>query len=154
VDEVLGAAMILRGCIFLVSIVASAILGVWVSDRQPARVLLNGDVIPNPIEQGGEMMIGFDAFQLKTRCRSISQRTVIDSSGIKTEYEIRPAVFDDLTIGFHHLMSRAPYVLPIAVAVGEARTYADILFYCNPLHELWPIRYRIPELKFMIVSKK
>jgi hypothetical protein len=142
----------IKWSLLIVAVLVNFVLGYWASQRQPPRVIVNSSVSPDSMKPGQEIRLTFDVVVTNVGCRGVIERRIVDSNGIVTVYEARRAVFDDLPIGTHKkVVSPTVRVLPLTIAAGPARTSADFQFYCNLLHELWPIRYRSPDVYFTII---
>ena len=145
--------MIVRSTIFVVLCVAAGILGVWASDRDPPYILQNGVVTPNPAVHGEPIYLESDVIVYRSGCRGQFQRTILDAGGYAWAFPPALTQFNELSPGKYRVGTPIRYILPMAIASGEACSTTETTFYCNPLHKWWPIKVHTACVKFMVAPR-
>ena len=146
-------SMIWRISIYLILGISAAILGIWAADRSPPYVLQNGIVIPNPAVHGEPIHLESDVIVYKTGCHGVFQRTITDAGGYPWAFPPTATQFNQLPPGKYRVATPIPYILPMAIASGEACSITTTTFYCNPLHKWWPIHVTTSPVCFMVAPR-
>ena len=152
-DKPCGPPMIWRIIIFIVLGTAAAVLGTWASDRSPPYILQNGVVSPDPAVRGDPIHLDSDVIVYKPGCHGTFQRTITDAGGFPWAYPPIPTQFNDLPPDKYRVATPTSYVLPMAIASGQACSVTVTTFYCNPLHNWWPIKVTTPPVCFTVAPR-
>ena len=120
----------------VVSFTVVAPLTFMVFDRaEPVTVhstLLSGDTRP-----GGVVTISWDATAFRA-CEGTVRRRVIDSTGAVYEYDEQTTVIRPQGELGRRRYSRE-FSLPKSITPGPAIHSVVVRYYCNPIHQWWPI---------------
>jgi hypothetical protein len=152
-DQSCRSQMIWRIGIFIITGIVAAVLGVWAADRDPPYILQNGVAAPSPAVPGGPLYITSDVIVYRSGCYGVFQRTMLDSGGFPWAFPPTPTQFNDLPPGKYRVATPIRYILPVAIASGEACSSTETTFYCNPLHKLWPIKVHTACVKFTVAPR-
>lgn len=124
-------------------LVTGGILGAWMLDRRPPFSnfsLRTIDVQPS------EATVEWRYDVLRTDCTGVARRVLVD--GVETL--LPPSSFDlgDFKLGARVVAAQVPVpaFLGSIYRAGTLRYQVTFSAYCNPLHQIWPITVRAPEV--------
>lgn len=136
----------LRMSVLVLVGVGSALLALWVGDRNPATDSLLAEARPPDVEPGGLLHVAYE-FRRYRLCPRDTQRIIFDGKTVRFDLgtQSRP---------LSGPVGKDAYVQPIQVpetaSPGPARYRVIILDYCNPLHRIWPLK-KVIDVPFTIV---
>jgi hypothetical protein len=121
----------------------AAVICWWAFDRRAPFDIIQY-VEPPPAKPGQLLRFNFPVRrQLERECSVRFTRHIIDSSGVRSDYEANHFMNADSLRAMDRVMG--PYVrnvitLPSSLAEGRAVLVTNVQYQCNPLHAWWPIR--------------
>lgn len=127
---------------FNIFVVGPSLFIFWYNEDGPLvydqRTILTPTVPP-----GGKLKIRISAQVIKKNCVGTAKRTIVDSSGARTDFEEIPRPNEpDLNVTI---------MVPLGAAPGRAIYLAQTIWRCNPVQEWFPKVYSQPGLEFEIV---
>ncbi len=139
------------GVVFLLAILGSINLGLWVSDREPPIEYESAVALSPTVPQGGTLDIEFSVFR-KRICPLVTKRWLYDAVGERHS-------IPQFTTGLRLLAGRETYrrsiTVPTAATPGPARYEVTLDYICNPLQSwIGPIHVVSPPIKFMIIPSE
>lgn len=116
-------------------------------DRAPPFEYVSGEVLPPSPPAGGQISIHWH-LRINRVCPGWVEREIVDHRGYiwrnaGSAVRVASARDEDVVNTLE---------LPHALGPTRAKYVANICFVCNPLHRVWPICVRTPELPFEIVD--
>jgi hypothetical protein len=133
--------------VFLLAILGSVNLGLWVSDREPPIEYEAAQALQQSVPQGGTIDIEFSVFRRRI-CPLMTKRWLYDAAGERHS-------IPQFTTGLKLLAGRETYrrsiTVPSAATPGPARYEVTLDYICNPLQNwIGPIQVTSPPIKFTI----
>jgi hypothetical protein len=126
------------------------VVGLWIGDREAPTRITEAKVENSPVKRNGEFVVVFNAFRIKD-CASRVERSMFDAQRVRYTYEDLHFENSPGPIGVPDEY-RVRLRVPEGSARGEARFRSQALYYCNPLHRLWPIKGEVIIASFDIVG--
>jgi len=127
---------------------------VWAVDRSPPFVVKSARVIP-PVRAGDTAKIEGEVWRDPGRACDLEVRHWIeDSSGFR-HYLPNVHMASDSIKRLEQIspgVTRYTMAIPPAFTAGSAVYHAESLYFCNPVHLIWPISV-ITRLTFDVISK-
>lgn len=124
---------------YLIVLPAAAVsaIFVWLAllDRAPPVSNVSGKASPVRVERAGVYCIRWTAIRDRV-CRREVAHTFVDSTGFVHRPDLAPGSFKPETGPDNWARC---YYAPAGASWGRAEHRVKINFYCNPLHNWWPI---------------
>lgn len=125
-------------------------LGLWVADREVPVVGIQSFVVNNDVAPGQIVRVKTSAYRIRS-CRTLVERYIIDSATTRFTFPdvdyINPGPPGAVDAVFE-------LVLPARVNPGVAIIKTNASWECNPVHRLWPIMDRQPDIAVLITGAK
>jgi hypothetical protein len=140
-----------RKRIWFCRIVASSVIGFVATvfymaiDRDPPYEYLAGNILPDTPHVGEQIAIHWH-IKAHRFCPGRVARNITDQSGYIWRNKGGPVRENREQLA--HIVNTID--LPKNLGAGPATYFADVCYRCNPLHRIWPLCVRTPELKFEI----
>lgn len=141
--------MIWRFAVGGVVMFTAAVLGTWVSDREPPTAIVAVDVMTPTVPPGGELRINYRLHRWRADCAIHADRVIIDSR--RAQYSLPDVDFaasPSQRTGEDSTTSIVP--IPPNIAQGLAEYRAITTFVCNPSHRIWPIKRNGSAVQFNV----
>lgn len=137
--------------VFLLAILGSVNLGLWVADREPPIEYEAATALATSVPQGGTIDVEFSVFR-KRICPLVAKRWLYDAVGERHS-------IPQYTTGLKLLAGRETYrrsiTVPTAATPGPARYEVTLDYICNPLQNwIGPIQVVSPPIKFTITPSE
>lgn len=129
----------------------------WIAlDRTPPFILLSGVSIPAEIKRGSDYRIEWTIRNIPgKKCQGTAYRFLRDSSGRMWTFLPSPASFglidDNMSMSETHV-SGYQRKMPSDVALGEAKFYFQVQFFCNITQYIWPLIVEYPSVDTKIID--
>jgi hypothetical protein len=122
-------------------------------DRATPRSEITGEAIHPAVRQGGTFEALF-RLTVERDCTGVVNSTltsdVSDWQSSVDEWIIRAGSRSGGQAGVRRTIAIPPVTIPPSAPVGPATLHTETMFYCNPMHNLWPLRVSYPPVKFTI----
>jgi hypothetical protein len=120
--------------------VLTSLVVYWYNEAAPVSYS-HRDVLTPSVPPGGTLLIKVSA-ELTKGCLATSYRSIIDSSGVQTDYEpvTRPAMTDFVVA----------VTVPLGAVPGPAKYRSRVDWNCNLVQRWYPRSVYLPELSFTI----
>lgn len=133
--------------VFLLAILGSVNLGLWVADREPPIEYEAATALATSVPQGGTIDVEFSVFR-KRICPLVATRWLYDAVGERHS-------IPQYTTGLKLLAGRETYrrsiTVPTAATPGPARYEVTLDYICNPLQNwIGPIHVVSPLIEFIV----
>lgn len=132
--------------LFAVVLAATAIMGFWTQSRNLPVQSQFVDIV-GPAHPGGKLLVRWQVFRERS-CKATKQELIIDIAGVrwivaKQEFSAAPG-----PMGFDQFVTQTE--LPRDIPIGIAVLRVVLAYQCNPVHMLWPVIDRSPDIPFVI----
>ncbi|MGX1096496.1 hypothetical protein [Amorphus sp. MBR-141] len=125
---------------------SAGILGFWIADREPPVRFYSGAPGRAIIGGGATLEIAYDV-RVERLCASTMVSVLTDSSGARFPLQQLstppPSHPSDATVIYKVLVPRR-------MAKGPAEHHGIAEFVCNPIHRIWPLTVKLPEIDFAV----
>lgn len=125
-------------------------LGLWVADRDVPVVGIQSLVLNKDVAPGQIVRIETKAYRIRS-CRTLVERFIIDSTTTRFMFPdidyINPGPPGPVDAVFE-------LVLPARINPGVALIKTNASWECNPIHRVWPIIDRQPDIAVLITGAK
>ncbi len=138
VFQVAGAAAV---------IASAALLGMWISERTPPTVQISADVDPGPHRPGARVLVREEVARHKI-CTVRIEKLIFDAELVRYTLPEEFYVAAPGPVGVEKFAEAIR--IPSEVALGPAFIRIIKVYYCNPLHHLWPVTAPTIQLHFEI----
>lgn len=129
--------------------ITAGVLGVMLADRRPPVEVYDVQVMNQDarVQLGTDLIVKYDVYR-NAACRSIIQSVFRDRLGTRF-------VLDDIMLFMSPaIIGRDSYAMrvnvPVKMVEGEAIFRHVFVYYCNPLHYLWPVIAPSPDIHFTV----
>jgi hypothetical protein len=140
--------MICRLFVAAVLVALSAYGGHMVSDREIPFVRYSGEIAPLDPAPGDTVVVTWHGHRYRD-CPGVVYRRITDSHGEVHNLAAVGAVYSETS---NPDPLPRTFRLPAHIASGSAEYVATTVFYCNPLHQIWPIVVDTPPIAFTIAQ--
>lgn len=138
---------ILAGATLCLAFIGSFWIVSMLLDRDPPVKYDGARALASSVPQGGTLEVEFEVFRSRI-CASNTKRWLVDSM-------LEQHSIPQFTVGLRLLAGRETYrrtiTIPQNAAVGPARYYVTLDYFCNVFHQMgFPIRVTSPSINFDI----
>lgn len=128
----------------------SGVLGLWVADRQPPVTGIVSKTLNNDVGPGQIVKIQISAYRIRS-CKTTIERYIHDSSNTRYQYPDT----DYLDPGPPGpAMTIIELEIPPRTNPGLATLKTNAAWECNPIHKIWPIVDRQPDIGILVTDRK
>jgi hypothetical protein len=125
------------------------LVGQWALDRQPPRVIFNGEITPKVATPGTLMHVQWEV-QKRRDCEGTVIRFL---SGMCGEHLIKKTEPVDLKTFENRHTVILPFTLPTTTTPGQCQYNTHLHFVCNPIQHIFPIEMELKPLDFQVVPQ-
>jgi hypothetical protein len=135
--------------LLMAAAVFASVFGFWFQARTlpvQSRVV----EVLGPAYPGGKLLVRWKVYRAES-CAADKQELIFDVDGlrwvlIETHFQTAPG-----PLGFDEYTTQTP--LPADLPVGIATLRVSLSYVCNPVHKLWPVVDRIPDIPVKILAR-
>jgi hypothetical protein len=125
-------------------------LGLWVADRDIPVVGIQSMVVNSDVGPGQIIRVKVNAYRIRS-CRTLVERFIEDSTTTRFSF---PDI-DYINPGPPgHIETFIELLIPQRVNNGVAIIKTNASWECNPVHRIWPIMDRQPDIAVLITGAK
>lgn len=139
----------LLALLFSALAIASTTVGYWTQQRDlpvQSKVI----EVVGPTYPGGRLLVRWQVYR-EDSCAATKQEIIIDAGNVR--WVLKAIYFPQPPggPGFDNFISQTE--LPSDIPLGDATLRVSIAFVCNPVHLLWPVVNRIPDIPFTVIPR-
>ena len=126
----------------------SGLAGYWTAEREPPLRVDDIQVL-TPTVHAGEKLRVQSTVSRSGPCELTVGRVIIDSDRVlfRIESDFYPAGRSEVGSA-ETFIQKTP--VPRAAQIGPARLRETLVHVCNPIHRIWPVTQRLPDMLFYI----
>lgn len=127
----------------------AGLAGYWTAQREPPVRIDNLHLLTPKVPAGGSVRVRHTASRFD-HCQLTIERAIIDEDRVL--FRLEDVYFQagrSAVGGEDSFVEETP--VPIAARPGNARLRETLIHVCNPIHRIWPITQRMPDLPFVVL---
>lgn len=129
----------------------AGLAGFWTAQRDPPLRIEGLRLLTPVVHPGGTIRVEHTAVR-NDACQLTVERAIVDADRVL--FRIEDMIFyAGRTVAGQRDSFVEETPVPIAAQVGQARLRETLTHVCNPIHRIWPITQRLPDVPFMIQPK-
>lgn len=122
-------------------------LGLWVAERTPPTIQVEARIEPDIHHPGSRLLIRETLDRHKV-CSVRVEKILFDANGVRYPLSEEYYVAAPGPVGIDKFAE--PVRIPKSVAEGEGYIRIIKVYYCNPLHSIWPVAAPLIQIPFKV----
>lgn len=133
--------------LMIITVGLSGLFGLWVAERNPPTIQVEASIDQRPYRPGQRFLL-HEVLERHKVCGLKIEKMLYDSEGVRYQLSDENYVAAPGPVGIDKFSE--PIRIPRGVASGPARVRVIKVYYCNPLHNLWPVFAPVFEVPLQI----
>ncbi|MDP2358616.1 MAG: hypothetical protein Q8M31_21535 [Beijerinckiaceae bacterium] len=128
----------------------AGLAGFWTAQRDPP-LRIESRLLTPEVPPGGGVRVEHTAYR-SDACQLTVERAIIDADRVLFRIE-DTLYFAGRTPAGESDSFVEDTAVPLAARPGPARLRETLIHVCNPIHRLWPVTQRLPDIPFVVTER-